>query len=189
MDVMIIFPRRVLLVSALLFLHLLASGALSADLKEFKLGKGKGGPEQPLVIKSNHLEIDNGKKTVTFSGNVDARKDDWIINCQKMILFYNKNEQTAKSAAEDEKLRVDKIIAKGDVQIRQSGGGMATAEEATYYQADERVVLTGKPVVKQGDDFVEGLKITLFLKENRSIVEGTEENKVRAVIAPRSQQR
>jgi lipopolysaccharide export system protein LptA len=187
MDVMMIFSLRFLVVSALLFLHVLGSPVLSADFKDFKLGKGRGGPEQPLVIKSNNLEIDNEKKTVTFSGNVDARKDDWTINCHKMILFYN--DQTAKSGAEGEKLRVDKIIAKGEVQIRQTGGGMATAEEATYYQADERVVLTGKPVVKQGDDFVEGLKITLFLKENRSIVEGTEENKVRAVIAPRSQQR
>jgi lipopolysaccharide export system protein LptA len=104
-----------------------------------------------------------------------------------MILFYN--DQAAKSEAQGEKPRVDKIIARGDVRIRQSDGGMASAEEATYYQADERVVLTGKPMVKQGDDFVEGVKITLFLKENRSVVEGTEENKVRAVIAPRSGQR
>jgi lipopolysaccharide export system protein LptA len=182
-----IYRRRFLVVAALFFLHLLASGALCADLKEFNFGKGKGGPEQPLVIKSNNLEIDNEKKIVTFNGDVDARKDDWTINCQKMILFYN--EQNAKSGAGADKPQVDKIIAQGKVQIRQSGGAMATADEATYYQADERVVLTGKPMVKQGDDFVEGLKITVFLKQNRSIVEGTEENKVRAVIAPRSQNR
>jgi lipopolysaccharide export system protein LptA len=187
MDVIMINPRGFSLVAAFFFLHVLASGALCADLKEFKLGKGKGGPEQPLVIKSDNLEIDNQKKIVTFNGSVDARKDDWTINCQKMILFYN--EQNAKSGAGAEKPRVDKIIAQGKVQIRQSGGAMATAEEATYYQVDDKVVLTGKPVVKQGDDFVEGSKITLFLKENRSIVEGTEQNKVRAVIAPRSQKR
>jgi lipopolysaccharide export system protein LptA len=187
MDVMMRVQGGLLVISVLILLHLLASGAPAADLKEFKLGKGKGGSEQPLVIKSNKLEIDNAKKTVTFSGNVDASKDDWVINCQNMILFYN--DQAAKSEAQGEKPRVDKIIARGDVRIRQSDGGMASAEEATYYQADERVVLTGKPMVKQGDDFVEGAKITLFLKENRSVVEGTEENKVRAVIAPRSGQR
>ncbi len=184
---MINVQRRCIVVIAILLLQLVGSGAAAADFKEFKLGKGKGASEQPLVIKSNNLEIDNAKKTVTFSGSVDARKDDWVINCQNMILLYN--DQAAKSEAKGEKLRVDKIIAKGDVRIRQSDGGMATAEEATYYQADERVVLTGKPMVKQGDDFVEGMKITLFLKENRSVVEGTEENKVRAVIAPRSQHR
>ena len=63
------------------------------------------------------------------------------------------------------------------------------AEQAIYYQSDERVVLTGKPVVKQGNDFVEGAKITLLLKENRSIVEGSEDSKVRAVLSPKNKKR
>ena len=178
------FFSRTFLISVLFVLPVLALPAFAAD---FKFPKGKEGKEEPLVIKSTTLEIDNEKKTVTFTGNVDARKDDWIMNCDKMILFYN--EQVGKGDTEKEKLRVDKIIAKGAVQIRRTLGGEATAEEAIYYQADEKVVLTGKPVVKQGDDFLEGSKITLFLKENRSVVEGSAENKVRAVIAPRSGQR
>lgn len=175
---------RTLLMPVLFFLHLLVSPAFPAD---FKLMKEGGGKEEPLVIKSTTLEIDNEKKTVTFTGNVDARKDDWIMNCDKMILFYI--QQAGKGDTEEEKLRVDKIVARGAVQVRRTSGGEASAEEAVYYQADEKVVLTGKPVVRQGEDLVEGSKITLFLKENRSIVEGSEENKVRAVIAPRSGQR
>lgn len=181
---MIVFLCRALSLLVMAFLPVLAIPAFAADLK---LAKDGGGKEEPFVIKSNALEIDNEKKTVTFTGNVDARKDDWIMNCNKMILFYN--ELTGKGGTDSQKLRVDRIIATGAVQIRRSLGGEATAEEAVYYQADERVVLTGKPVVKQGDDFVEGSKITLFLKDNRSIVEGSEDNKVRAVIAPRSGQR
>jgi len=165
----------------LFFLAVPASPALSAD---FKLTK-EGGKEEPLVIKSNTLEIDNVKKLVTFTGDVDARKDDWIMNCNTMVLFY----QEQAGGSDKEKLRVDKIVARGDVRISRPAGGEATAEEAIYYQADEKVVLTGKPVVKQGEDFVEGSKITLLLKENRSIVEGSEKNKVRAVIAPRSGER
>jgi lipopolysaccharide export system protein LptA len=181
---MIPFFCRTCLLALLFFLPVLASSSFSAD---FRLAKDGGGKEAPLVIKSNNLEIDNDKKTVTFTGNVDARKDDWIMNCNEMILIYN--EQTGKAGTDAEKVRVDKIIAKGAVRILRPLGGEATADEAIYYQAEEKVVLTGKPVVKQGDDFVEGSKITLFLKDNRSIVEGSEENKVRAVIAPRSGQR
>jgi lipopolysaccharide export system protein LptA len=175
---------KIFLLIFLFFLQIPASQTLSADLK-FKTGAG--GKEEPLVIKSNSLEIDNEKKTVTFTGKVDARKDDWTMNCNQMVLIYS--EDTGKSSVKGEKLLVDKIVAKGAVQIVRAQGGEATAEEATYYQAEERVVLTGKPVVKQGSDFVEGSKITLFLKDNRSIVEGSEENKVRAVIAPRSGQK
>jgi lipopolysaccharide export system protein LptA len=178
---MITFFCRTFLGSVLCLLLILAPTAFSAD---FKLTKDGAGKEEPIVIKSNTLEIDNEKKTVTFTGNVDARRDDWIMNCNKMILMYN--DQKERGGTDSEKLRVDKIIARGAVKIRRTLGGEATAEEAIYYQVDERVVLTGNPVVKQGDDFVEGSKITLFLKENRSIVEGSEGNKVRAVIAPRS---
>jgi lipopolysaccharide export system protein LptA len=63
------------------------------------------------------------------------------------------------------------------------------AEKAVYYEDDEKVVLTGKPVVKQGNDFVEGSKITLYLKEKRSLVEGSKDQKVRAVLFPRREKR
>ena len=50
---------------------------------------------------------------------------------------------------------------------------------------EEKIVLTGRPVVKQGDYYIEGAKITLFINEDRSVVEGSENIKVRAVMSPR----
>jgi lipopolysaccharide export system protein LptA len=164
---------------------------------------------QPIEIKSNSLEFDNQRKTVTFSGHVEAKREDWTIQCQKMIIYYKEKDPAQKEGIMDEKnkasgqkvstkeeigndfshkenMQLDKIVAKGDVRVTRADGGMATAEEATYYWGDERVVLTGKPVVKQGDDFVEGSVVTLFLKENRSVVEGSGDTRVRAVISPRS---
>jgi lipopolysaccharide export system protein LptA len=140
-----------------------------------------------IVIKSDSLEIDNKRKIVVFTGNVDARRDNFIINCQKMHLHYLSDPAEMDSGKED--LRVDKIVATGKVKITRTNGGLAMAEQAIYYQDDERVVLTGKPVVKQGNDFVEGAKITLLLKENRSIVEGSENSKVRAVLSPKNKKR
>jgi lipopolysaccharide transport protein LptA len=102
-----------------------------------------------------------------------------------MVVYYG---ETTKGSAQKESMKIEKIVAKGDVRItRQSG--LATADEATYYWDDERVVLTGKPVVQQGDDFVEGTVVTLLLKENKSLVEGSEDTRVRAVISPRSEKR
>jgi lipopolysaccharide export system protein LptA len=149
--------------------------------------EAKNAQNQSIVINSNSLEIDNQRKIVTFTGDVDARQDDLIINCQKMVLYYIE-EQTEK-ASKNPGLKIDKIVATGQVKITRPDGGSATAEKATYYQDDEKVVLTGKPVVKQGDDFVEGSMITLFLRENRSVVEGSENKKVRAVLSPRKGKR
>ena len=83
--------------------------------------------------------------------------------------------------------RIDRIVATGAVKIIRAEGGVATGEKAVFYQKDEKLVLTGKPVVKQGEDFVEGDVITLFLKENRSIVESAGDKKVRAVIFPKQE--
>ena len=140
-----------------------------------------------IVIKSDSLEIDNKRKVVVFIGNVDARRDNFIINCQEMHLHYLTDPAEIDSGKED--LKVDKIVATGKVKITRKNGGLAMAEKAIYYQNEERVVLTGKPVVKQGNDFVEGAKITLLLKENRSIVEGSEDSKVRAVLSPKNKKR
>jgi lipopolysaccharide export system protein LptA len=177
---MMIFFRFSLLLS--LWVLLFAAGANGQTLKK-AIGDSQG---QPIVIKSNSLEFDHQKKKVTFSGNVDARREDWTILCQSMVVYYH---DKSKGPDQKESLKIEKIVAKGDVKINRQSGGMATAEEATYHWDEERVVLTGKPVVQQGDDFVEGTVVTLLLKENKSLVEGSGDTKVRAVISPRSEKR
>ena len=144
-----------------------------------------------MVITSDTLEIDNKRKIVTFSGKVDARRDDFRINCEKMFLHY-KDQPTDKRAGKSPgkmDVMIDKIIAKGKVKIIRTEGGLAMADEATYDQIQEKIILTGNPVVKQGNDFVEGSRITLFLKEQRSLVEGSENKRVKAVIFPRTEKR
>jgi lipopolysaccharide export system protein LptA len=165
------------------FWVLLFQPSASGQTLKKALGDSQG---QPIVIKSNSLEFDHQRKMVTFSGNVDARRDDWTIQCHKMVVYYG---EKAKESNQKDSMKIEKIIAKGDVKIIRASGGLATAEEATYYWDDERVVLTGKPVVQQGDDFVEGTVVTLLLKENRSLVEGSGDTRVRAVISPRSEKR
>ncbi len=141
--------------------------------------------EAPIVIKADSLEMDDQQKIVIFTGNVDVKEKDMVINCQKMVLYY-KGQATDKKSETGE-FNIEKIIATGKVIITRPSGGLATAEKALYYRGDEKVVLTGKPKVKQGDDFVQGSKITLYLKENRSVVEGSKSDKVRAVYFPRSE--
>ena len=154
----------------------------SADSEEKKSKETNGAP---IVIKADSLELDDKQKIAIFTGNVDVKEKDFVINCQKMVLYY-KGEATGQ-ASETGGFNIDKIIATGKVIITRPGGGLATAEKAIYYRGDEKVVLTGKPKVKQGNDFVRGSKITLYLKENRSVVEGSKTDKVRAVYFPRSE--
>ena len=166
------------------FLVFLLSWLLLLGMGRSAAGQQDNGKvvSKPIVIKSKTLEIDNIQKIVTFLDEVNAKKDDFTIDCQKLLVFYE-NLSPKKDDAE-EKLKIDKIVATGNVKIVRTQGGMSTAEKAVYYEEDEKMVLTGNPVVKQGNDFVEGDRIVIFLKENRSIVESSKDKKVKAVIFP-----
>ena len=173
-------PKHFLLIMVpLLFLISSLSSPAESEEKQAEANK-----ESQIVIKADSLEIDDQKQIVIFTGNVDAREKDIVINCKKMVLYYK--DQSAQPVSGTGQVNIDRIIATGEVKITRPNSGLATAEKAVYYRNDEKVVLTGKPKVKQGNDFVQGSKITLFLKENRSIVEGSKNERVRAVYSPRS---
>ena len=72
-------------------------------------------------------------------------------------------------------------MATGQVKIIQ-GKDVATGETATFYNADQRIVLTGNPKVWQGQNLVKGEEITVWIKENRSLVTSKGANRVQAVI-------
>lgn len=156
---------------------LILSGPVRSDTSKEETKKGEA---KPIVIKSDTLEVDDKLKLVTFTGDVNAKKDNFVIDCQKMVVYYE--ETPAQKETGEVKASISKIVAIGQVKIVRDEGGTATSEKAVYYQSDEKMVLTGKPVMKRGNDSVEGDKITLFLKENRSIVEGSEGRKVKAII-------
>ncbi|MBW2707856.1 MAG: lipopolysaccharide transport periplasmic protein LptA [Deltaproteobacteria bacterium] len=171
----------VFVLTGLLLLGGFSGAALSADPREKTQKKSPG----PMVIKSKILEADDKKRKIIFAGGVEAKRDDFTVLCEKLVVLYEKpsaQEETEKVSA-----RIDRIVATGAVKIIRAEGGVATGEKAVYYQKGEKLVLTGNPVVKQGEDFVEGDVITLFLKEDRSIVESAKDKKVRAVIFPKQE--
>jgi lipopolysaccharide export system protein LptA len=171
----------VFLLTGLLLLWVLSSPVLSASPLKKTQKKSPG----PMVIKSKTLEADDKKKKITFAGDVEAKRDDFTVLCQKLVVLYEKPSEQKET--EEVSARIDRIVATGAVKIIRAEGGVATGEKAVYYQKGEKLVLTGNPVVKQGGDFVEGDVITLFLKEDRSIVESAKDKKVRAVIFPKQE--
>ena len=138
--------------------------------------------EIPMVIYSDTLEVNEKSKVITFEGNVNAEKEDLVIDSRKMRVFYESSAEQSKDGSV--KTRIKKIVSEGSVKIKSFEGGTATADQAVYYHTSEKIVLMGNAIAKQEDDFVEGEKITIFLKENKRIVEGSKEKRVRAVIFP-----
>ncbi|MCF8061959.1 MAG: lipopolysaccharide transport periplasmic protein LptA [Deltaproteobacteria bacterium] len=173
-----------ILAAVFILVGLLSAAPAAAQTDPAQLLKGG---DDPLVIRSETLEIDNKNQMVIFTGNVDARKSTFTIQCRKMHLYYLGESTGATDGPED--VRVDRVVATGDVKIVRSDGGEAMADKAVYYQKEDKVILTGNPMVKQGEDFVEGSQITFFIGEKRSIVESSGSERVRAVIFPGNRKR
>ena len=139
-----------------------------------------------IVINSDTLEVDQQKRLIVFEGKVRARRRDMTVDCQKMLVYYL--DRSASTESDVESRQIDKIIALGNVTVNRSDGSVAHAGKAVFFQAEEKIVLTEDPSVQQGRDIVEGEKIIILLKEERSIVEGSKGKPVRATLFPKEEE-
>ena len=150
-----------------------------------RVNQAKISSKSPIIIHSNSLEVDQKKRLIVFEGKVRARREDMVVDCQKMIVYYLDNSNKNESSVES--IRIDKIIALGDVIINRSDGSVARAGKVVFYQNEDKVVLTENPIIQQGPDFVEGHRIIIYLNENRSIIEGSETKRVKATLFPKEE--
>jgi lipopolysaccharide export system protein LptA len=111
-----------------------------------------------------------------FRENVKMVQEELVVHSDIMIVYFK--EKTAgptspvgQLPSENSKKGIRVIEAKGHVKIAK-GESRATCTRALYDKLEERIILLGSPVVWQAGTRVSGQKITMFLNENRSIVEG-----------------
>jgi len=157
-----------LCISAVLLLTPLSVFAASVDSS-----RNRG----PVEVSADQLEVDDQAQTLVFSGNAVATQDDVTIHGDRLTVKYT-----------GEKRDIEQVIAEGSVRIVQETR-VATGEKAILYQVEERIVLTGSPKVSDGDDFVQGQEITIFLNDRRSVVTGGAGGRVKAVFTPKGEKK
>lgn len=131
---------------------------------------GKVGRE-PIDITADRLEADDAARKVVFIGNALARQGAMTLQSERLTIHYLESGE------------LERIVGEGQVRIVKEGR-VATGQRVEFFNADQRVVLTGNPQVNDGRSTVRGEEITLFLKENRSVVKGGAGERVKAVFQP-----
>lgn len=147
---------------------------------------GLYGAGNPIQITSDRLDAYDDKALVLFSGNVVATQDDAVIHADELYLYYEKEKkgENTPSGVTVSGGKVKRIELKGNVHI-EKGERTVSGDKAVFRNADQTVVMTGNAVMREGDNVIKGDKITVFLNENRGIVESSGKNKrVTAVIYP-----
>lgn len=127
--------------------------------------------EKEITVKSESVEGDYKAKVVTFIGAVEAHQDDITVHCQRLLVYYG--EQPKAKSSENGAPKIDKIVAKGSVVvIRHTDNLTLTADEAVYYQNEDKIVATGNPIMKKDKDFMKATKFTMDIKTGRIFGEG-----------------
>jgi len=128
------------------------------------------------VITSNTMTASSQENKAIFRENVKMVQEELVVHSDIMIVYFKEKSAKAPSPvgqlpSENSKKEIRVIEAKGHVKITK-GESRATCMRALYYKQEEKIFLLGSPVVWQAGTRVSGQKITMFLKENRSVVEG-----------------
>lgn len=128
--------------------------------------------EVPTTITSKTMTAQSKAKKAIFEGSVVLTQGDLVVHSDVMIVhFKDAGTNQGSPSSQSSNNKIDIIEAKGKVVIEKSTG-KATCGHAVYYKDEEKIVLTESPVAWQRGTRVSGPKMTMYLKEDRSIVEG-----------------
>lgn len=157
----------------LLAAFLLAVWGLPAAAAEGKKAQADSQGNLPIEITADRLLADSVRETVTFEGHVRAKQGEVTLFSDRLFAEYS---GAAKA--------IEKITAEGHVRVLHAGKE-GKAERAVFYNQEQRIVLSGGATLSQGEDSLAGDNVTIYLRENRSVVTGGDGGRVRAVIHPR----
>jgi lipopolysaccharide export system protein LptA len=136
-------------------------------------GAGPEGRNAPVTVDADQLENLQKEGLVVFTGNVVASQNSSTQYADRMEVYLD-----------DKGNRIVRTVSTGNVRIITKDCRTGTAKRAEYYDDEQRVVLIGDARVWREDNVVTGEKITIFLAEDRSVVEG---GRVKGVFFPKNQ--
>ncbi len=168
------FASALVLVSVLALQPAAAGAQAPASPPPGGPARDKEERSQPLTVDADRMERFGKESLVIFTGNVVARQNNSVQYADRMEVYFDEKGD-----------RVLRTISTGSIRIITRDCRTATAKRAEYFDLEQRVVLSGNARVWQDDNVVSGETITIYLSQDRSIVQGGTQERVKAVFYPR----
>jgi lipopolysaccharide export system protein LptA len=124
-----------------------------------------------VQVTADRMVSDSRSDQVVFTGNVEAQRGDLYVKADRLEV--TQDRQTKKMA---------QMVAIGNVFVRR-GGQTATSERATFFETEQKAVLTGNPHAWEGNTEVWGEEMVFLLAEGNMIVTGGTQ-RVRVQLIP-----
>jgi lipopolysaccharide export system protein LptA len=131
---------------------------------------------QPVTVDADKMERFGKEGLVVFTGNVVARQNNSVQYADRMEVYLDERGD-----------RIVRTVSTGAVRIITRDCRTGTARRAEYHDLEQSVVLLGNARVWQEDNVVSGETITIFLSQDRSVVQGGRQERVKAVFYPKDE--
>jgi lipopolysaccharide export system protein LptA len=127
----------------------------------------------PVTITASQLTYTDADRKAHYEGGVIAKGTDFTATCQTLDAYLRARGETQANPAKAGSGQLDRIVALGNVLIRQPNR-RAEAQKLVYTTSDDKFVLTGGPPsifdAEQGK--ITGVSLTFFRRDDRVLVEG-----------------
>ncbi|MGB5218795.1 MAG: lipopolysaccharide transport periplasmic protein LptA [Smithella sp.] len=147
--------------------------------------------DEPMEITSDRMEAFNDKKLIIFSGGARITQGKSVLKANRLLLYYKgelKNENKKNEIRAEQNGILEKIEAQGNVSFTREER-TAHGDQAIYYMESNKIVLTGNALLNEGKNSIKGERVTVFINENRGLVESDTQSQVKAIIYPQSRKK
>jgi lipopolysaccharide export system protein LptA len=136
----------------------------------------QGDRSQPVTVDADRMERYGKESLLVFTGNVVARQDGSVQHADRTEVYLDEKGD-----------RIVRTVSTGNVRIVTADCKTGTAQRVEYVDLEQRMVLIGDARVWQDDNVVSGDTITIFLSQDRSLVQAGKQERVKAVFYPRDE--
>jgi len=116
--------------------------------------------DEPVQVTADRMVSEPRTDQVVFSGNVEVHRGDLYVKADRLEVRQDRQSR-----------QVSHMVAIGNVFIRK-GEQAATAERATFFENEQKAVLTGNPHAWEGTTQIWGEEMVFLLAEGNMIVTG-----------------
>lgn len=187
------------------FIGLLVLGSLIFMVKSsFAVSPNIVSNDIPIKINADDMVYDIDNNTVAFVGNVVVTQGEFVMRSAKMDIFMKDKEAPKENViappknvpltgaipvipkqsqnTKSEENNIERIEAYDGVTF-DYGPQSGTSESAVYESQKRLLTMRGNPIVKEGENVIQGNIIRYFINERRSEVIGSEGKRVEAIFS------
>jgi lipopolysaccharide export system protein LptA len=160
---------------------LLSSGVFAGDLPQ---KKSTNQADEQIQIVADKLITNSAEKFAEFIGDVRASQGNLVITSERLRIYYRDDPDPNKDQTGGPE-SIKRVVASGNVQVS-SEKYKAQTDQVEYDPDTQVLVLTGEnSAVKSGKNILTGSKISVNRKNGQIKVEGSPQERVKAVFYPK----